>query len=70
MIVDLSLPQGRSVNDGIAPDRCSLHYASVDNAIEVIISLGRSTLLVKLDLSSAYRIVPVHPDDQLLLGIT
>ena len=38
-----------------------MHYVSVDNAIEVIISLGRSTLLVKLDLSSAYRIVPVHP---------
>ena len=69
VIVDLSSPQGKSVNDGIAPDRCSLHHALVDNAIEVIMGLGRSTLLVKLDLSSAYCIVPVHPDDQPLLGV-
>ena len=31
--------------------------------------LGRSTLLVKLDQSSTYRIVPVHPDNQPLLGV-
>ena len=33
-------------------------------------SLGRSALLVKLDLSNTYRIIPVHPDDQPLLGAT
>ena len=33
-------------------------------------SLGRSALLVKLDLSNAYRIIPVHPYDQPLLGVT
>ena len=30
MIYDLSSPTGHSVNDGISPDLCSLHYASVD----------------------------------------
>ena len=30
---------------------------------------GKRTLLVKLDLESAYRMVPVHPDDRRLLGI-
>ena len=70
LVVDLSSPQGQSVNDGISRDSCSLHYASVDNAVDIITNLGRSTELVKLDLSNAYRIIPVHPDDHMLLGIT
>ena len=45
-------------------------YALVDNAVEIITSLGRSSLLAKFDLSNAYRILPVHPDDQPLLGVT
>ena len=31
--------------------------------------LGQGTELVKVDLSNAYRMVQVHPDDQPLLGI-
>ena len=69
MIVDLSYPSGRSVNDGIAPPLCSLKYASVDDALRFITRLGRNTLLLKVDLKSAYRIVPVHPRDRHLLGI-
>ena len=34
-----------------------------------IMQLGRHTELVKIDLSNAYRIVPVHPENQPLLGI-
>ena len=40
MIVDLSCPPGSSVNDGIDPSLSSIHYASVDNAVEIIRSLG------------------------------
>jgi hypothetical protein len=69
MICDLSSPLGSSVNDGISPDLCSLHYAKVDDAVNIIRRLGRSTQLVKLDLKDAYRIVPVHPADYHLLGI-
>ena len=69
MIVDLSYPDGRSVNDEIAPPLCSLRYASVDDAHRFITRLGRNTLLLKIDLKSAYRIVPVHAQDRHLLGI-
>lgn len=69
LIVDLSHPTGSSVNDGISPDQCSLHYASVDDAVNIIQKLGRDTELVKLDIKDAYRIVPVHPADYHLLGI-
>lgn len=70
LICDLSSPYGGSVNDGISPGLCSLQYAKVDNAVAIILQLGRGTQLVKMDLKDAYRIVPVHPSDYHLLGIT
>ena len=69
LIVDLSSPQGASVNDGIDPDLCSLSYSSVDEAVARVRQCGPGALMAKLDLQSAYRKVPVHPDDQLLLGM-
>ena len=70
MIVDLSAPRGSSVNDGIREELCSLQYASVDQAVALILRLGQGTELVKLDLKDAYRMVPVHPQDHPLLGIS
>ena len=70
MIVDLSFPHGSSVNDSIPPELCSLAYASVDDAVEHILHLGRSAQMVKTDLKDAYRMVPIHPHDQSLLGIS
>ena len=70
LIVDLSTPRGKSVNDGIPGDLCSLRYASVDDAVAMVRSLGTGTLLTKIDIKDAYRLVPVHPDDYHLLGIT
>ena len=37
--------------------------------MRVIVHKGRGTLLAKLDLESAYRVVPVHPVDRPLLGM-
>ena len=69
LILDLSSPHGRSVNDGIDPQLCSLSYARLDDAVLRILALGRGALLAKLDIQSAYRIIPVHPDDRHLLGM-
>ena len=69
LIVDMSHPESHSVNDGIEKPLCSLTYASVDEAVALIQTLGKGTLLAKLDLESAYRIIPVHPDDRQLLGM-
>lgn len=69
MIVDLSAPSGRSVNDGIAEDYCSVKYSSVDEAVKFVTMLGQHTVLIKVDLKSAYRFVPIHPADRHLLGI-
>ena len=64
MIVDLSYPQGNSVNDLISFDLCSFLYPSVDDAVDFILSLGRYTQLVKIDLKNAYRVLPIHPLDR------
>ena len=69
LIVNLSHPKGSSVNDGISPALCSLHYSSVDEAVRQAVALGEHTQLAKFDLESAYRVVPVHPADRLLLGM-
>lgn len=69
LIVDLSSPEGNSVNDGISQELCTLSYISVDDAVQIVQKKGRGTLLAKVDIRSAYRIVPVHPEDWWLLGM-
>lgn len=70
LIVDLSSPARQSVNDGIDEDLCSVQYANVDDAIRILSHLGEGALMAKLDLKSAYRMVPVHEHDRILLGIS
>ena len=59
-IVDLSYPRGESVNDCIPSSLCSLNYLSVNDAVDNILELGRFTQVVKLDLKSAYCILPIN----------
>ena len=63
LIVDLSSPDGRSVNDGVYEYLCSLKYVSVEDALQVVLSLGRGSLLAKIDIKKAYRNIPVAPAD-------
>ncbi len=70
LIVDLSSPEPRSVNDGINKVLCSLSYNSVKDAARAIVGKGQGSLLAKVDIASAYRVVPIHPDDRWLLGMS
>ena len=49
LILDLSSPEGGSVNDGISRKLCSLSYLAVDNVAKVALQLGRGAKLAKLD---------------------
>ena len=69
LILDLSSPQGHSVNDGIPKDPFSLHYITVDDAIKALIELGPGALMAKFDVQAAYRNLAIHPDDRYLLGM-
>ena len=70
VIVDLSSPQGFSVNDAISSDYCSVTYTSVDQAADMARAMGKGCLMAKLDLKEAYRAVPVHLCDQRLLAVS
>ena len=69
LIVDLSHPEGQSVNDGIDRELCSMRYTTVEGAVRRVQARGRRAQLAKLDVESAYRIVPIHPEDRQLLGM-
>ena len=69
LILDLSSPEGFSVNDGIKSELCSLSYMSVDDVARRVRDLGKGTLMAKFDLNAAYRNVPVHPSNRWLLGM-
>ena len=49
LIVDLSAPEGRSVNDGTDPDDFSLQYVKEDDVIRMIGMLGTGALMAKFD---------------------
>ena len=46
-----------------------MSYITTDNAINRILALGRGTLLAKIDVKSAFRLIPVHPSDRHLLAM-
>jgi hypothetical protein len=69
MITNLSYPPGNSVNDFIDPNICSVNYSTFDDAISLISNKGKGALLGKMDISSAFRLLPVCPEDFCLLGL-
>ena len=69
LIVDLLHPKSYSVNDGIPKSLCGLSYITVDTAINKILELGPNTLMAKVDIKSAFRLLPVHPADRHLLAM-
>lgn len=69
LIHNLSHPRGYSVNDGILPEDSSVSYATIDDEISFIRSVGRNCFLAKTDIKHAFRIIPIHPKDYHLLGI-
>lgn len=69
LIHHLSYPSIHSVNDHIPGESKSVSYATVDDAVRLIVLLGRSCNLAKCDIDSAYRNIPVNYLDYELLGI-
>ena len=69
IIHHLSYPDGSSVNDFIPSEKSTVHYASISDAIAMIKSIGRGSYMCKTDIKSAFRIIPIHPDDYHLLGM-
>ena len=70
-IFHLSYPKKSpsSINANIPIEQFTLRYISIDNAIHLLLSLGKGAFMFKTDVQSAFRIIPVHPLDWELLGM-
>ena len=67
--IDLSAPEGHSVNDGIDKALCSISYVKIDQVVNHMLSFPPGALMAKIDIKHAYRNIPVHPDDRHLLAM-
>ena len=73
LILDLSMPEGNSINDGIDKNNClgyeeKLQLPSIDDLVKRIVQLGKGCKVFKIDLKRAYRQIPVCPADIHFLG--
>jgi len=69
LITDLSYPEEQSVNDAISPALCSVKYITVDQVARHAVLLGKGSLIAKIDIQSAYRLIPVAPEERHYLGM-
>ena len=67
--MNLSSPAGSSINDGISSEWSSISYVSIDFLLSLVLEAGKGSTSVKADIKEAYRMLPIHPEDQGLLGI-
>ena len=67
--MDLSSPQGHSVNDGIDPESWHLKYIKMDDIIKMVSKFGPGALMAKCDIESAYQNIVVYPSEHHLLSL-
>ena len=63
IILNLSAPEGRSVNDGIDIKEFPATMSSTQKWLEVLNKAGRGALMVKIDWQEAYKHVHVRKED-------
>ncbi len=68
LIIDLSSPHN-SPFSLIPLEEFSLHYHDIDQAITLIKNAGRGAWLAKVDITSAFKVMPIHPNFWHLFGI-
>ena len=70
LITDLSHPQGDSINAHIPREFASVTYQNFDRAVELCMKQGVRCSIVKADVDSAFRVLPLSWDSVKLLGMT
>ncbi|RXN37603.1 poly [Labeo rohita] len=72
LIINLSSPHGShipSINSIIPAPDFSMKYASIDQAISLIRKAGLGAWLSKADITSAFKVMPIHPEFWRFFGI-
>ena len=66
LIVDLSAPHDMefnpSINELIDKEDFSLQYVNIDDAIRIIKQMGHGSLLIKTDITDAFKTIPMLPE--------
>ena len=79
LITDLSSPRpnsnstshsGKSINENIDKVFCEVTYSSLQDAIHLINNQKPGCWLSKTDIESAFRLLPISPDQRCLLGMS
>ena len=74
VIVDLSWPQGASVNDTVDSSSYMgveflLTLPTIDQVTKAVRKFGRNSFIAKIDISRAFKHIPIDPGDIDLLGL-
>lgn len=72
LVIVLSAPRTSlfsSINSLIPLEEYSLHYHDVDHAISMIKKVGHGAWLSKVNITSAFKVMPIHPDLWHLFGV-
>ena len=68
LVMDLSQPEGLSINEGIDKTTFSVQYTHFDEATKLVRIAGKDCFMCKVDIKHAFRLLPVHPSEWKLLG--
>ena len=68
LIMDLSRPFGNSVNDYISKEAFTMRFSNIDEAVALVTLSGVGSFMAKMDVKSAFRLIPVRKQDWNLLG--
>lgn len=63
MITHLSYHTSGGINDFIDSELFTVQYASFDSVVDMIATLREGALLVRMDIKSAFCLIPVFPGD-------
>ena len=66
-ITNLSSPASQSINDNIHDIFAEVSFSTIEDAIRHIIAVGPGAFLAKSDIESAFRLIPIHPNQYHLL---
>jgi len=69
LIVNLSSPKDHRIYDAISLELSFLNYVTVNKVVSHNMQLGRGAVMTKIDVKQAYKNIPVHPADSLVLGM-
>jgi hypothetical protein len=58
-----------SVNEFISQEFSSCTYITIDDAINMLRSIGKEALMAKIDICSAFHLLPILPSQRQLFGI-